>query len=1232
MPVLRQKRTVTNAPIGVARINTGEAELWETIRANAKNVASTAFTNLKKESLNEAQELALNEDIDKVRTINPTTGKLEALELYNMNSDARVAYKRIIDSRFEKSISDEIQLKSKEFALINKISPQAYEEKFSQYLAGMVNNAPEGMYKGMIEEAGTFYLASTKMNLTETRRKEALVEQNDFIISEITQISDKLSITLLENERNLLLEKSTKLLNDGLTSGAIGQREHTAGIRDINLSSWKGIIQTSIEGMSKEQVLSKSDVTEWFHGIKTGDDTYETLETRQGYPNSRWKFSDIPPEFRSELVSFAQTFAPVLDRKAVEWQAEEFQKYTTKVNDGSTEIYKTFNDALFGRIIATDGDVEEVAKWRPNNAQEMTAFLEQASSLIAKQENRIAASVRAGLFEDLGIDVQKALQKDYSDIRFNLIDYMIAYSGDSLETISTALSMPNRFVEDENGKPTSKLTKTITTWLHNNKNIYNQKQIGNATEYVNRGKNDRRANEVERRKIANEAIRINIEKFQLSDAIIKEVEIIGADPNYNMKKLLKIRKHIDDKSIELGLTVTARENYKIDIHTALQNNMINNLTSTPEIKTVHLRALEMYIRSNGSNANELNQFAFSQGTGTADGPQEVSVNYLQDFADSVLRAGYGNSHEKVAGYINTITIDFETVERAELAELEKQHKTAKLFSRKTNKGDRGAFDAELNYQDRENWPVLINSGSDDFSALANRFVNGSAFEPDFKMLLEFYGQYNNFLDSDTQKRVNLIRGNSVLTDKQIDFIETISGIESLTGSKNIFEAAQLLGNMSAEDKALKIKSFLFKEDEEPIKASDFILESIEAEENILNPVLYKKFNDYFEYMVAAGYTEEGVKERLKQAYEEKFVIDNTILDVTGARTALSFDLLFVDPEINKFVKTSVETDLNKLGYTLSDKIVIRPESSTSEYMMGPRGYTAGSSTTESSPIVLHHLRNIAEQKTSTNESGELQTVFTTIVQIDGNEVLIPTVWDGAVLTPDAAIQRAIASGIEWPSEPISDTAVRTLKKLDKELHERINPISIKNAEAKLGINTAYKRVVLVPNDEIANAITWWPHEIIEGQYVAVIINDADKLDMPGFSEKELRDDFETAGLPDSNDLNIIEGEKKLAISNAQLEYARKLKLTKPLLSESAIQLDTTVLNSIDFNKATRFDVGEGKNKRTYTLVKADESSNRKTMVLNANNNKVEGPELNRIMLEMKYDSDIFDSIMDIAGD
>ena len=157
MPVLRQKRTVTNAPIGVARINTGESELWETIRANAKTVASTAFNTLKKESLNEAQDLALNVDIDKVKTINPTTGELEALELYNMNSDARAAYKRIVDSRFEKSISDEIKLKSKEFALIENISPQEYEKKFSQYLAGVVNNAPEGMYKGMVEEAGTFY-------------------------------------------------------------------------------------------------------------------------------------------------------------------------------------------------------------------------------------------------------------------------------------------------------------------------------------------------------------------------------------------------------------------------------------------------------------------------------------------------------------------------------------------------------------------------------------------------------------------------------------------------------------------------------------------------------------------------------------------------------------------------------------------------------------------------------------------------------------------------------------------------------------------------------------------------------------------------------------------------------------------------------------------------------------------------------------------------------------------
>ena len=291
MPVLRQKRTVTNAPIGVARINTGESELWETIRANAKNVASTAFNTLKKESLNEAQELALSEDIDKVRTINPTTGKLEALELYNMNSDARAAYKRIIDSRFEKSISDEIKLKSKEFSLIENISPQAYEEKFSQYLSGMVNNAPEGMYKGMVEEAGTFYLASTKMNLTQTRRRELKAKNKQLFITEVNEIQ-KSFLELNDEDREIAYNKILEKIDLNVTadSNSYSGPEINALKNAAEKSYWSAVLQSDLQSQSFK---TAKEFNKYVNNVARNRIIFGTKEYDVG----------LPPEYLSEELA-----------------------------------------------------------------------------------------------------------------------------------------------------------------------------------------------------------------------------------------------------------------------------------------------------------------------------------------------------------------------------------------------------------------------------------------------------------------------------------------------------------------------------------------------------------------------------------------------------------------------------------------------------------------------------------------------------------------------------------------------------------------------------------------------------------------------------------------------------------------------------------------------------------------------------------------------------------------
>ena len=125
-------------------------------------MSETAFKNLADKSLEEAVELGQAADNARVTTINPATGKPEALDAYDLNPRAQQAYNRVIQQRFETSISNEIKLKAKELSMIENISPDLYSEKMSQYLEEMINSASSGQYKNMIEETGTFYLASTK--------------------------------------------------------------------------------------------------------------------------------------------------------------------------------------------------------------------------------------------------------------------------------------------------------------------------------------------------------------------------------------------------------------------------------------------------------------------------------------------------------------------------------------------------------------------------------------------------------------------------------------------------------------------------------------------------------------------------------------------------------------------------------------------------------------------------------------------------------------------------------------------------------------------------------------------------------------------------------------------------------------------------------------------------------------------------------------------------------------
>jgi hypothetical protein len=93
-------------------------------------------------------------------------------------------------------------------------------------------------------------------------------------------------------------------------------------------------------------------------------------------------------------------------------------------------------------------------------------------------------------------------------------------------------------------------------------------------------------------------------------------------------------------------------------------------------------------------------------------------------------------------------------------------------------------------------------------------------------------------------------------------------------------------------------------------------------------------------------------------------------------------------------------------------------------------------------ITRHHYENLASGN-EVRKNGTVHTVYTIQVEIDGKPTLIPTVWDGEIITDhEEARDRAIDSGIKWPQRETHEE----LRKFDQKIHKKMKDISAKEAQ------------------------------------------------------------------------------------------------------------------------------------------------------------------------------------------
>mgnify|MGYP003112623562 CR=1 FL=1 len=133
------------------------------------------------------------------------------------------------------------------------------------------------------------------------------------------------------------------------------------------------------------------------------------------------------------------------------------------------------------------------------------------------------------------------------------------------------------------------------------------------------------------------------------------------------------------------------------------------------------------------------------------------------------------------------------------------------------------------------------------------------------------------------------------------------------------------------------------------------------------------------------------------------------------------------------------------------------------------------------PVLEHHYNNIKEGKTRQDKDGYINTVVT--IQVDkikklnnGKPTLIPTVYDGKIVSEEEAIKRAIDSGKKWTSADTHDQ----LREYDKKLHKQMSSELAKGTFNKGGTTMKNNPPVGSFPEEVADDI---PAMISEGEFV-----------------------------------------------------------------------------------------------------------------------------------------------------
>lgn len=918
MAVIRQRTQVFNKPVGVRRVNTGEPELWESIKSEADEFTRRAYNKAAENAQKVGSETALGVDVESIKTINPITGKPEAFDApEGFGKLAIDAYQKVITARYQDSISTEMEVKARELGIKYEYDSKGYEIAMSQYISSMAENA-EGSYKQFVTTTGTEKLAYEKLNIQTRTRAHHRKLETEYIYKERDLSKDRAyNEALLGNFETAIniIHNQTQRTNDGVDAALMpdGSALETQSI--ISIAAGKGLVEYAMNQTGSEDernIMQLYLATKGKKGKIANKKIKDTLDnlllvmdvnTRADILNHFSVTSNNFDTVDRDKAANAKDDADIL-------KAELIKK--AKIESKQTDIgFDKQQEHVFNSATVSANNIYSDDVSLNNAASALYKVIEQYNTLEKNYNDRT-------LTDEYYSDDDK--NADLKLIRKEIIRPFIlqAAQDGNVDYLQTAIIVGDNL---SLSKLTGKQLLLVETLKDYNINLPDSdvKSILGLT------KNPTQAQKINDKKALNKKINDQRLKADAYDDIRNVVDSF-ASGKVSPEALKEELKFIDELT---GTVFTATE-------AEAQKKRLTNATAYGQIRQYggiasgdQMKQMSLYIETKGENKTDMTEDEISLGESILSNLTESNISTAYKMASSIGSKISQNEEKKVAKAKAAETYNLVLNKGGDLKTKNHRKATDEILVN-YNLDDYVNFETWSNTKKILSYEIMSHIPPESLISNLIDITNGSRVE-NGDALMDHFMRLDNHLTSDG---ITSSRFSGAMSKETRLILKDINQIR-ITQGGNVTEIATTLIQRRDDPKSdLNLKNTLgFGKKIKSVE--DFVFDQVD------DHILTQELAPMVEYMARTGRSQDDIIKRLEQIIDEEYpeveyVADPRFVLGTMKRSRYGLHATFPDNEEREEFISLVESQLPS-GFSMHAK-KYEGSIATSDIPLDQQGY------------------------------------------------------------------------------------------------------------------------------------------------------------------------------------------------------------------------------------------------------------------------------------------------------